>query len=79
MIIVYVFLSLDARNYCCCEYIKKTTQEDTDNSQTMLSMLDFSQRHTIEQYIVFVGARYKHVSCTNSKLRGLYSLNPPAK
>ena len=29
--------------------------------------------------IVFVGARYKHVRCTNSKLRALYTRLPPAK
>ena len=34
---------------------------------------------TIEQYIVFVGIRYKHVRCTNSKLRVLYTHDPPAK
>ena len=42
-------------------------------------MLDFPQRRTIEQYIMFVGARYKHVRCTNSKLRVLYTRDPPAK
>ena len=30
---------------------------------------------TIEQYIVFVEACYKHVRCTNSKLRVLYTRN----
>ena len=39
----------------------------------------FSGAATIEQYIVFVGARYKHVRCTNSKLRVLYTHDPPAK
>ena len=29
--------------------------------------------------IVFVGARYKHVRCTNSKLRALYTRLSPAK
>ena len=29
--------------------------------------------------IVFVGARYKHVRCKNSKLRALYTRRSPAK
>ena len=39
----------------------------------------FSGAATIGQYIVFVGIRYKHVRCTNSKLRVLYTHDPPAK
>ena len=39
----------------------------------------FSGAATIEQYIVFVGICYKHVRYTNSKLRVLYTRDPPAK
>ena len=42
-------------------------------------MLDFPLPLRSNQYIVFVGARYKHVRCINSKLRVLYSRDPPAK
>ena len=47
--------------------------------RTALVGVRFSGAATIEQYIVFVGARYKHVRCTNSKLRVLYTHDPPAK
>ena len=39
----------------------------------------FSGAAMIKQYIVFVGARYKHIRCTNSKLQVLYTHDPPAK
>ena len=42
-------------------------------------LLDFPAPLRSKQYIVFVGARYKHVRCTNSNLRVLYSRDPPAK
>ena len=46
---------------------------------TVFSAVRFSAAATIESYIVFVGAPYKHVRCTNSKLRVLYTRDPPAK
>ena len=47
--------------------------------ESELENVRFSGAATIEQYIVFVGIRYKHVRCTNSKLRVLYTHDPSAK
>ena len=51
-----------------------------DDGIRLISVLvRFSGAATIEQYIMFVGIRYRHVRCTNSKLRVLYTHDLPAK
>ena len=60
-------------------YYVDDRQYYSQNASAKDTSVRFSGAATIEQYIVFVGARYKHVRCTNSKLRVLYTHDPPAK
>ena len=50
-----------------------------EGQDSKVCVLDFSALPLRSGHVVFVGARYKHVRCTNSKLRVLYTRDRPTK